>query len=223
MRMQVNCCFRFIVAWLWNKPLEMSGCSWDPSLSAKKPWVCPAPPSQAGFYVSYLSSTTKNKMSSLITWSISPLSEEGDGGLSVPILKDESYFCHWQRTSQGSHTTSGFLPLEMLSFYYCPIWGILVHFHRDHPRLLGTVLGWRELKFFSFTIYDVLGCHRGFKATSVWSTEVTLLLHELTSSLYKMGEIIEILDWKEDQNIPLLCGRVRKSGLFLTDVCIICS
>lgn len=153
-----------------------------------------------------------------------PLCQKRETGEHLsPSQRMNPTFASDKSLLQGSLTTPGFLPLEMLSFYNCPIWGILVHFHRDHPQLLGTVLGWGELKFFSFTIYDILGCHGGLKAASVLSTEVTLLLHDLTSSLYQMGEIIEILDWKEHRNIPLLCGRVRKSGLFLTDVCIICS
>lgn len=75
--------------------------------------------------------------------------------------------------------------------HYYPTWGILVHFHRDHPWLLVTVLGWGELKFFYFIINNVLGCGGGFKAVAV--CEVTLLLHKSKSSSYKMGVIIEIL------------------------------
>lgn len=185
-RMKVKCCFRFIVAWFWNEPLEMSGCSWE--FSAKKPWDSPASPSKASFDVSYLTSATKKVKCPVQLLGPAPLCWKREmGGCLSPCWRMNPTFAISKSPLQGSHTTSGFLPLEMLSFYNCPIWGILVHFHRDHPQLLGMVLGWGELQFFSFSINDILGCHGGLKAASVLSTEVTLLLHELTSSFIQNG------------------------------------
>lgn len=166
-------------------------------------------------------------MSSLVTCSSSLLSVEGDGRLPNPSLKAESYLCHWLMAfikASTQHTVSYHWKCFLYyTFYYYPIWGALPRFHRDHPRLLVTELGWGELQFFSFTVYNILGCHGGFKAVAVWSTEVTWLDHESKSSLYKMEIIVEFLGWKEHWTTPLLCGRVRKPGLFLTDVCIIFS
>lgn len=109
-------------------------------------------------------------MSSLVTCSSSLLSVEGDGRLPNPSLKAESYLCHWLMVfikASTQHTVSYHWKCFLYyTFYYYPIWGALPCFHRDHPRQQVTELGWEELQFFSFTVYNILGCHGGLQSSS---------------------------------------------------------